>query len=57
MNPDPESEGGGESPVLASQSPPLSVTLGGNSIEKCWLEKSLEFWLEIPYTKEMFKNL
>ena len=24
--------------------------LGGNSIENIWLENSLEFWLEIPYT-------
>ena len=24
--------------------------------KKFWLEKSLEFWLEIPYTKKMFKN-
>ena len=30
--------------------------LGPNSIEKFWLEKSLEFWLEIPSTKEMFTN-
>ena len=34
--------------------------LGSNSIEIFWLEfwpeKSLEFWLEIPYTKKMFKN-
>ena len=34
--------------------------LGSNSIEKFWLEfwpeKSLEFWLEIPYTKKKFKN-
>ena len=33
---------------------------GGDSIEKFWLEfwleKLLEFWLEIPYTKKMFKN-
>ena len=21
-----------------------------------WLEKSLEFWLEIPHTKKVFKN-
>ena len=29
--------------------------LGSDSIEKFWLEKSLEFWLEIPYTrKKMF---
>ena len=34
--------------------------LGPNSIEKCWLEfrleKPLEFWLEIPYTKKKLKN-
>ena len=34
--------------------------LGPNSIEKCWLEfwleKPLEFWLQIPCTKKMFKN-
>ena len=34
--------------------------LGHNSIGKFWLEfrleKPLEFWLEIPYTKKMFKN-
>ena len=34
--------------------------LGGNSIDKfqleCQLEKSLEFWLEIPYTEKKFKN-
>ena len=33
---------------------------GPNSIEKnwleFWLEKPLEFRLEIPYTKKMFKN-
>ena len=29
---------------------------GPNSIDKFWLEKSLEFSLEIPYTKKMFKN-
>ena len=32
------------------------VLLGPNSIEnfwlEFWLEKSLEFWLEIPYTKK-----
>ena len=37
-----------------------AVNLGPNSIEKIWLEfrleKPLEFWLEIPYTKKMFKN-
>ena len=34
-----------------------SMPLGrGDSIEKVWLEKSLEFWLEIPYTNKMFKN-
>ena len=34
--------------------------LGPNSIEnfwlEFWLEKSLEFWLEIPHTKKMLKN-
>ena len=34
--------------------------LGPNSIEKNWpefrLERSLEFWLEIPYTKKLLKN-
>ena len=34
--------------------------LGPNSIEifwlEFWLEKPLEFWLEISYTKKMFKN-
>ena len=38
----------------------VHVDLGPNSIEKFrlefWLEKSLEFWLEIPYTMKMFKN-
>ena len=33
--------------------------LGPNSIGKFWfefwLEKPLEFWLEIPYSKKMFK--
>ena len=33
---------------------------GVNSIEtfwlEFWLEKPLEIWLEIPYTKKMFKN-
>ena len=32
---------------------------GPNSIEKVWLEfwleKSLEFWLEVPHNKKMFK--
>ena len=27
-----------------------------NSIELFWLEKSLEFWFEIPYSKKTFKN-
>ena len=35
-------------------------TLGPNSIEtfwlEFWLEKSLEFWLEIPNNKKMFKK-
>ena len=34
--------------------------LGPNSIQHFWLEfwlkKPLEFWLEIPYTKKMFKK-
>ena len=34
--------------------------LGGNSIEKIWLqiwlEKTLKFWLDISYTKKKFKN-
>ena len=38
----------------------MTVTLGPNSIEKIWfefrLEKPLEFWLEIPYTKKTFKD-
>ena len=38
----------------------LSLLLGVNSIENFWLEfrleKSLEFWLEIPHTLKMFKN-
>ena len=38
----------------------LELTLVGDSIEKfqleIWLEKSREFWLEIPYTKKKFKN-
>ena len=38
---------------------PILRTLGPNSIEKFqlefWLEKPLEFCLEIPYTKKMFK--
>ena len=29
---------------------------GGDSIGTIWLEKSLEFWLEIPYTEKTFKN-
>ena len=29
---------------------------GRDSIGNFWLEKPLEFWLEIPYTKKMFKN-
>ena len=37
------------------------MTLGPNSIEKLslqfWLEKLLEFLLEIPYTKQMFKKM
>ena len=37
-----------------------SLPLGPNSIEtfwlEFWLEKSLEFWLEIPYTEKVFKN-
>ena len=36
------------------------LLLGGDSIEKVWLEfrleKPLEFWLEIPFTKKTFKN-
>ena len=36
------------------------LPLGGDSIEKCWLEfmleKSLEFWLEIPYTDNVQKT-
>ena len=36
------------------------LNLGGNSIENFWLqfrvEKPLEFWLEIPYTKKTLKN-
>ena len=37
--------------------PDLPDGLGPNSIEKFWLEKSLEFWLEIPYTKKKLKNV
>ena len=41
----------GETFIIAQQGP--------NSIEKIWPEfrpeKSLEFWLEIPYTRKMFK--
>ena len=33
----------------------LERCLGHNSIEKFWLEKPLEFGLEIPSTKKMFK--
>ena len=33
-----------------------NVSQGPNSIEKVWLEKPLEFWLEIHYTKKMFGN-
>ena len=47
---DPGEEGGGEEEAL--------LELGPNSIEKfwleVWLEKSLEFWLEITYAKKMF---
>ena len=37
------------------------VVLGPNSIEKIWLElfwleKSLEFWFEIPHTEKMLKS-
>ena len=36
------------------------VALGPNSIEKFWLEhwleKSVEFWLEIPHSRKMYKN-
>ena len=51
--------------VVASPLPSESVLaaesgLGGDSIGKFWLEfsleKSLELWLEIPYTKKTFKN-
>ena len=37
----------------------LLLAGGPNSIEillEFWLEKSLEFWLEIPHTKNNFKN-
>ena len=32
------------------------VDLGPNSIGNFWLEKPLEFWLEIPYTNKKLKN-
>ena len=44
------------SDVLMDGDNNLLGLLGPNSIEKFWLEKPLEFWLEIPYTKKMFKN-
>ena len=48
-------EGGDELGV-----PPGVVDLGPNSIEtlwhEFWLEKLLEFRLEIPYTGKMFKK-
>ena len=38
----------------------ILVRLGTDSIEKFWiefwLEKPLEFWLEVACTKKMFKN-
>ena len=49
-----------ERPGPAGRRKGIEARLGPNSTEKFWLEfrleKSLEFWLEIPYTKEMFKN-
>ena len=46
--------------ALGSDSSHLAHNLGPNSIEKCWLEfwleKSLEFWLEITHTKKLIKN-
>ena len=45
---------------LQQRGVPLVVPLGPNSIGKFWLEfrleKPLALWLEIPYTKTMFKN-
>ena len=46
----------GEGPRGAERAGPQ----GPNSIEKIWLEfwleKRLEFWLEIPYTKKWFEK-
>ena len=52
----------GEGVLLTPVPPltPIAALLGGNSIEQfqleSQLEKSLEVWLEIPYTKKKFKN-
>ena len=47
-------------PVLITLFIATLATLEPNSIEKFGysfgLKKSLEFWLEIPYTEKMFKN-
>ena len=47
-------------PDPMKENPGTGTEQGGNSIEKIWLdfrlEKQLEFWLDIPCTKEMFKN-
>ena len=49
-----------ERPGPAGRRKGSEARLGPNSIEKFWLEfrleKLLEFWLEIPHTKKMFKN-
>ena len=46
---------------MADSASDLRRTLGPNSIEKFWLEfwleKPLEFWLDIPYTKKMVTRL
>ena len=47
-------------PVQHPEGVTVLPDLGPDSIEKFWLEflleKSLEFWLEYPDTKKMFKN-
>ena len=49
-----------ERPGPAGRRKGIEARLGPNSMEKFSLEfrleKSLEFWLEIPYNKKLFKN-
>ena len=49
----------GERMAVVRNTPTIVVsdTLAGDQFNrKDWLEKSLEFWLEIPHPKKMFKN-